>query len=108
SKATSESTGFNVIIASGSGGVSTNQGQTSSWMEGQRHVSSQAAEDTHASLERAATARRSAQRTSMRLASSSEAQDVTTKVITNHNHTRALTLQYWQVNRLFDVTTSVE
>ena len=29
---------------------------------------------------------------------------MTTKVITNHNKTRALTLQYWEVQRLFEVT----
>lgn len=44
----------------------------------------------------------------MRLASSTETADVITKVITNHNHTRALTLQYWDVLRLFDVTTTVD
>ena len=106
--AVSASEGFNVVIASGGGGVAANTGQSSSWMDGQRNVSSRAAEDTHASAERQAAARRSAQRTSMRLASATESEDVTTKVITNHNHTRALTLQYWEVQRLFDVTTSIQ
>jgi hypothetical protein len=106
--ATSESWGTNILVASGGGGVAASAGQTSSWMDGQRNVSSQAAEDTHAGVERTATAGRQAQRTSMRLASSTESQNVTTKVITNHNHTRALTLQYWEVQRLFDVTTAVD
>lgn len=108
SSAESSSGGFNFIIASGGSGSSSNQGETSSWMEGQRNTTSSAAEDTHAALERSATAKREAQRTSMRLATATESQDVTTKVITNHNHTRALTMQYWQVHRLFDVTTAVD
>jgi hypothetical protein len=33
---------------------------------------------------------------------------VTTKIITNHNHTRALTMQYWEVLRMFDVTTAID
>jgi hypothetical protein len=47
-------------------------------------------------------------RTSMRTATASESESVTTKVITNHNHTRALTLQYWEVLRLYDVTTGID
>lgn len=106
--ATSASAGFNILIASGGGGVATTSGSQNSWMEGQRHTASSAAEQTHAEVERQAAARRSAQRTSMRLASASESEDVTTKVVTNHNHTRALTLQYWEVHRLYDVTTAVD
>ena len=44
----------------------------------------------------------------MRLASSSESEQVTTKTITNHNHLHALTMQYWEVQRLYDVRTVVE
>ncbi|WP_203787428.1 hypothetical protein [Longispora fulva] len=106
--AESESWGTNFLIASGGGGSSHASGSTSSWMAGQRDVTSRAAEDTHAAVERQAAARRSAQRTSVRLASASESEDVTTKVITNHNHTRALTVQYWEVHRLFDVTTAIQ
>jgi hypothetical protein len=107
-EAFSASTGFNVLVASGSAGVAASGGQSTSWMDGQRDVASRAVESTHAAVHRSASARRSAQRTSMRLASASESQDVTTKVITNHNHTRALTLQYWEVQRLYDVTTAVD
>ena len=44
----------------------------------------------------------------MRLATASEKMDVTTKIITNHNHTRALTMQYWEVHRIYDVTTAID
>ena len=40
-------------------------------------------------------------------ASSSENEQVTTKTITNYNHLHALTMQYWEVQRLYDVRTEV-
>ena len=33
---------------------------------------------------------------------------MTTKTITNHNHNHALTMQYWQVLRNYDVTTVID
>src|SRR5206468_12292052 len=77
-------------------------------LEGQRNISQQAAQTTHSAAENQAAARRSAARTGMRIATASETQQVTTKVITNHNHTRALTMQYWEVLRLYDVTTAID
>ena len=96
------------IIFSAGGGGSSSSGTTSNWLSGQRSYSSRAAEDVRTAVERQASARRRATRTSMRLATASESANVITKVITNHNHTRALTLQYWEVLRLFDVSTAVE
>lgn len=107
-EASSASAGVNLLVFSGGGGSASSSGNNTNWMEGQRNVVSNAAEQTHGAVERTAAARRSAQRTSMRLASASESGDVTTKVITNHNHTRALTLQYWEVIRLFEISTAVE
>jgi hypothetical protein len=92
----------------GSSGSTDSSGQTSQWLQGQRNVTQQAAESTHSAAESHAAARRSAMRTSMRTATASESETVTTKVITNHNHTRALTLQYWEVQRLYDVTTAID
>jgi hypothetical protein len=92
----------------GSSGSSDSSGQTSQWLQGQRDVTQQAAEQTHSAAESHAAARRSAMRTSMRTATASESESVTTKVITNHNHTRALTLQYWEVLRLYDVSTGID
>jgi hypothetical protein len=77
----------------GSSGSSDSSGQTTQWLQGQRNVTQQAAESTHSAAESHAAARRSAMRTSMRMATASESETVTTKVITNHNHTRALTLE---------------
>jgi hypothetical protein len=104
--------GFSIGIVSagggGGGGSSESSGQTTQWLQGQRNTTQQAAQSTHSAAERQASARRSAMRTSMRTATASESESVTTKVITNHNHTRALTLQYWEVQRLYDVSTAVD
>jgi outer membrane protein OmpA-like peptidoglycan-associated protein len=96
------------------GGVATSygsasaSGSTSTWMSGARQATSNAAQATQASVSRRASAARSASRASVRLATASETTEVTTKVITNNNRTRALTMQYWEVLRLFDVATVVE
>lgn len=107
-QASSSSWGASIIIASGGGGSSSSRGSGSEWMSGQRDQVQQAAESSHSAIARQASARRDAFRTSMRLASATESESVTTKTITNHNHTRALTLQYWEVLRLFNITTDIE
>lgn len=103
---------FSLGIISFGGGGSTgstdSSGQTSQWLQGQRNTTQQAAESTHSAAQNQAAARRSAAHTSMRMATASESESVTTKVITNHNHTRALTLQYWEVLRLYDVATAID
>lgn len=105
---TSASAGFSFIGFGGGAGTSSTSGNSSEWLQGQRDFTQQAAENTHSSAERQAAARRSASRTGMRMASASEQQSVTTKTITNHNHTRALTMQYWEVLRMYDVTTTID
>lgn len=104
----SSSWGGSLILVSGGGGSSSSSGSFNDWLQGQRDSTQQAAETTQSSAENQAAARRSASRTGMRLASATESESVTTKTITNHNHTRALTMQYWQVLRMFDVTTAID
>jgi hypothetical protein len=87
---------------------STTTGSTSSWQNASRDYVSNASQDFHSSLSREAAARRRATRTSVRLATASERREVVTKVITNHNHNHALTMQYWQVLRHFGVSSSVD
>ena len=119
-----QASSFSVAAAVGGGGVfpfgcmaggvatsygnSQSSGNTNTWMTGARDSTSDAAQHTHSSVQRQAAARRHSSRTAMRLATASETDQVTTKVVTNHNKTRALTMQYWEVQRLFDVTTVVE
>jgi len=96
------------IGAGGGGGKSSNNGSVQSALDGVRTYTSTAAESMHRGVERQAAARRSAQRTSIRLATETDRETVTTKVITNHNKAHALTIQYWEVLRKFAGTTDVE
>lgn len=96
------------IGAGGGGGKSSNNGNVTSALDGVRNYTSTASESMHRDVERQAAARRSAQRTSMRLATETDRETVTTKVITNHNKAHALTIQYWEVLRRFSATTEVE
>ncbi len=103
----SSSWGGSLILLSGGGGSSSSSGSSNEWLSGQRDSAQQAAQTTQSSAENQAAARRNSNRTGMRLASATESDSVTTKTITNHNHTRALTMQYWQVLRTFDVSTAI-
>jgi hypothetical protein len=96
------------IGAGGGGGKSSNNGSTRSALDGVRTYASTAAEEMHRSVERQASARRSAQRTAIRLATQTDRETITSKVITNHNKAHALTMQYWEVLRKFVGTTEVE
>ena len=87
-------------MVSGGGGSSSSSGTGSEWLQGQRDSAQQAAQRTQSSAENQASARRSASRTGMRLATATESDSVTTRTVVNHNHTRALTMQYWQVLRM--------
>ena len=100
--------GASILIASGGGGSSSSSGSSSSWLQGQRDLAEQAAQSTHSAAENQASARRTAARTGMRLATASEQESITTKTITNHNHAHALTMQYWEVQRMYDVTTAID
>lgn len=87
---------------------SSTTGSTSSWQNASRDYVSNATQDFHSHLSRQAAARRRANRTSVRLASAAERQEIVTKVITNHNHCHALTMQYWQVLRHYALSTKVD
>jgi hypothetical protein len=99
--------GFNVLVFSGGGGGSSSSGNSQQWLQGQRDIAQNAAEQTHSAAFSQSSARRSAARTSMRMATASESESVTTKTITNHNHAHALTVQYWEVLRNYGVTTVI-
>jgi hypothetical protein len=96
------------VGAAGGGGSSSNSGNTKSALDGARQYTSFASQAMHSSVEKESAARRRAQRTAIRLATETETQTVTTKVIANHNKAHALTIQYWEVLRQFEITTDVE
>jgi len=96
------------IGAGGGGGSASSSGSSANSLDGTRDYVSTAAAQAHNSVEREASARRHAQRTGMRLATSSDTEQVTTKIITNNNRIHALTMQYWEVLRHFQVSTAVD
>ena len=107
-KSTTKSGAISFIFAAASVGESEAGGSASTSLHGQRSTTQQAAQKTHSSAENQASARRRAARTGMRIASVSDSQTLSTRTITNHNKTRALTMQYWEVERLYDVTTAID
>lgn len=96
------------IGGGGGGGSSSSSGQSSNSLDGSRDYLSTASSHAHSSIERQASARRHAQRTGMRLATASDVESVTTRVITNNNRIHALTMQYWEVLRHFSIATAVD
>jgi hypothetical protein len=93
---------------SGSLGETTSSGSTNNWMDGLQNYASSASQAVQTYAEQQSSAQRSAQRTAMRMATASEATSVTTKTITNHNKLHALTMQYFEVLRLFNVGTAYD
>ena len=98
----------------GGGGVSagysdsSSSGNTNSWQNVSRDFASSSAQDMHSALGRVAAGSRRSNSTSIRVASSSERVQVTTRVVTNHNKNHALTMQWWEVLRHFSVTSEVD
>jgi hypothetical protein len=96
------------VGAAGGGGKSSNSGNTKTALDGARQYTSFAGESMHSSVEKEAAARRRADRSAIRLATETDSRTVTTKVVTNHNKAHALTVQYWEVLRQYEIRTDVE
>ena len=98
----------------GGGGVSggysssASSGNTNSWQNTSRDFTSNAAQDMHSALNRVAAGSRRGAQTRVRVATESERTQVTTRVVTNHNKGHALTMQWWQVLRHFNVSSEVD
>jgi hypothetical protein len=93
---------------SGGFGSSASSGNSAGWQSASRDFTSRATQDFHSTITREAAASRRASRTGVRMATAAEREQVTTKVITNHNHCHALTMQYWEVLRHFCVCTEID
>jgi hypothetical protein len=98
----------------GGGGVSagysnsSSSGSTSSWQNTSRDFTSSSAQEMHSALTRVAAASRRSTRTRIRVASAMERTQVTTRVVTNNNRNHALTMQWWQVLRHYNVSSEVD
>ena len=101
--------GFSIPCSVPAAAARQSIGASENWMQGQRDTTEAAAQTTHSAASNQASARRSAARTGMRLASASEnGVGRPRKTITNHNHAHALTMQYWEVLRNYNVTTVID
>lgn len=98
--------GFSLLGMSfgGGSGWSGASGSTDGWSSASRSFVSSAMEQFNGTVSRQSATARQAARTSMRLATSSDRSETTTRVIANHNRLHALTVQYWEVLRHFSVT----
>jgi hypothetical protein len=93
---------------SGSMGETVSGGSTQNWMDGLQSYGSTATQAAQTYAEQQAHSTRTAQRTAMRMATTTESTSVRTKTITNHNKLHALTMQYFEVLRQFDIATSYD
>ncbi len=93
---------------SGSIGETTSSGSSNNWFDGLQNYATNAAQSVQTYAGQQSMAQRRAQRTAMHMATASESTSVTTKTITNHNKLHALTMQYFEVLRLFNVSTAYD
>lgn len=93
---------------SGSMGETVSGGSTQNWMDGLQNYGSTATQSAQTYAEQQAHSTRTAQRTAMRTATATESTSVRTKTITNHNKLHALTMQYFELLRQFDIATSYD
>ncbi|WFE20511.1 hypothetical protein O7621_21805 [Solwaraspora sp. WMMD937] len=109
----STSAGINAGIAFFGAGIgaslshSTNKGVATSVARstGQREVAAEAAQRIDARTQQLATAARSRNMTVVRETSQSEKEQVLTRVVTNYNHMHAMSVQYYEVVQIYQVTT---
>ncbi|MCL2799808.1 MAG: hypothetical protein FWD54_06005 [Endomicrobia bacterium] len=105
------SSGLLGAIFGGGSGSSSYSDTTASQSFSQSHnqdYTSSAAQSFQQNIQRNASAAAAASRVGIRLASAQESEMVTTKIIANNNHSHALTMQYWEVLRNYEITSRVE
>lgn len=113
---TSKSFGFGLagayqgISGSLSFGYSNSRGRASSSSRQSNSSSeaSQAAQSFQHRIRSAAERVAEARRVSIRAASSNESSSVSTRIIANHNHSHAMTIQYWEVMRRYRLETCID
>jgi Membrane protein involved in colicin uptake len=106
SKTKGSGTGLMASLFASSNKVTTT-GHSESQQDSSRDETTAMAEKFNESIARQAENQRRSNRTGIRTASSSESTSVTSKIIANHNHSHALTMQYWEVVRNYLITTRI-
>lgn len=97
------SIGLNVSHSKTTGKASASSSQSNSHNE-----ASAAAQNFQHGIKTASERISQARRISMRAATSSEKDSVATRIIANHNHSHAMTIQYWEVVRRYKLETSID
>ena len=93
---------------SGSYSKSSGSGSSSSRQSNSHNEASTAAQSFQHSIKSASDMISQAKRISLSTASSDVNESVATKIIANHNHSHAMTIQYWEVMRRYRLETCVE
>lgn len=94
-------TSFATAINSGSG--ASNSSQRDSYDE-----ASHAAQSFQTSIKTESERIASANRTSIRVATSEESEALSSRIVANHNHSHVMTVQYWEVARRYCLETCID
>jgi|GEM_PF-3442138 len=103
--------GFGLSIGAltigGSGGFSSNRSQTTtvSSSRGRRSITGETLQDINQSTQQNATSVRTRRASVVREVSQSEQERLQTRIITNYNHSHALSIHYYEVVQIYRVVT---
>jgi len=99
--------GFSLAI-SGSYSKSSSSGSSSAHQNNSQNEASAAAQKFQQNIKTASNRVAQAKRVSVSVASSNVSDSVATKIIANHNHSHAMTIQYWEVMRRYRLETAID
>ncbi len=93
-----------------SGGYSkaSGKGSSSASQSNSHNEASSTAQNFQHSIKSASDKISQAKRVSMEMATSEQTDSVATKIIANHNHSHAMTVQYWEVMRRYKLETCID
>lgn len=93
---------------SGSVSKTTGKGASAASQSNAHNEASQAAQGFQHNIKTASEKISQAQRVSISMATGEDTDSVATKIIANHNHSHAMTIQYWEVMRRYRLETCVD
>ncbi len=99
--------GFSLPFFSAGGGANTTTGYSTNYSDGTRDLSLSENQRINEATTRNAQASRSRRASVVRETSQAESEQLTTRVVANYNHAHALTMLYFEVVEVFDLTTKV-
>ena len=97
-----------MIGLSGGYSKSSGKGSASASQSNSHSETSSAAQNFQHNIKSASSKISQAKRLSMEMATSEVTDSVATKIIANHNHSHAMTIQYWEVMRRYKLETCID